>query len=511
MYHWRKDDLGTSFLFDANDEGREYFARYLRETPNWPMYVLVDVFEEEFRRDTIPHVFGGDRTAILGRKKTRLFRDTPYFHYLLQGREEEGRRDDRVLLTSITNPNLINPWTKLLDDHQVPLAGIQSLPLFTKSVVKALPDQSDNMLIISLQSISGLRQTFIHKGDLRISRLVQLPRYGTEPYGPYVRQEVEKIRRYLNSMRLFTTDETVDIYLLLTGELLEEMRKHYSDSSLNRYHLLDINDLMQTAGSVRRLSTPFSDQFFVHQLLRQRPANAYASGSDRRYFTMRRLRHSMLAASALLLLGGAGWGGFNFMDGLNFKQRSLAAVQKSKFYTDRYQIARERLPQTPVEPADLQVAVELADTLHQYKTTPLDIMKVISAGLQNLPNVQLDDLQWVASLNPDTEMGKEGRAASSAAPARNPQAVPGKPAYKYYQIALLSGRLDPFDGNFRNAITTINNFAESLRVMKSVYDVKIITLPLDVSSSAHLQGNVEMQQKEARFALKLVLGIGNEA
>lgn len=511
VYHWRKGDLGTSFLFDANDEGREYFARYLKETPNWPMYVLVDVFEEEFRRDTIPHVFGSDRTAILGRKKSRLFRDTPYFHYLLQGREEEGRRDDRVLMTAITNPNLLNPWTKLLDDHQVPLAGIQSLALFTKSIVKLLPEQSDNMLIISLQSISGLRQTFIHKGDLRISRLVQLPRYGTEPYGPYVRQEVEKIRRYLNSMRLSTTDEPVDIYLLLTGDLLDEMRRHYTDSSLNRYHLLDVNDLMQAAGSARRLSTPFSDQFFVHQLLKQRPGNSYASGSDRRYFTMRRLRYSMLAASALLLLGGAGWGGFNFMDGLGYKQRSLAAVQKSAFYTARYQMARERLPQTPVEPADIQVAVELADLLHQYKTTPLDMMKVISSAMQNLPVVQLDDLQWIASFNPDAEVGKEGRAAAGAAQARNPKAVAGKPAYKLYQIALLSGRLDPFDGNFRNAITTINNFAESLRGMKAVYDVRIISMPLDVSSSAHLQGNVESQQKEARFALKLVLGIGNEA
>src|SRR5262245_8093656 len=109
IYHGRKGDLGSSFLFDANEEGRELFARYLKETPNVPVYVLVDLFEEEFRRDTIPHVFGPDRGAILARKKSRLFRDTPYFHYFLQGREEDGRRDDRVLMSAITNPNHVKP------------------------------------------------------------------------------------------------------------------------------------------------------------------------------------------------------------------------------------------------------------------------------------------------------------------------------------------------------------------------------------------------------------------
>src|SRR5690606_239287 len=85
VYHWQKGDLGSSYLFDANQDGREYFERYLRETPNVPMYILVDVFEEEFRRDTIPHVFGSDRQAIIDRKCARLFRETPYSHYEMLG------------------------------------------------------------------------------------------------------------------------------------------------------------------------------------------------------------------------------------------------------------------------------------------------------------------------------------------------------------------------------------------------------------------------------------------
>jgi hypothetical protein len=510
VYQWKGGDLGSSFLFDANEEGRELFGRYLKESQNAPMFVLVDVFEEEFRRDTIPHVFGSDRDAIVSRKKARAFRDSQYFHYIVEGRETEGRRDDRVLMSAITNANLLRPWLKLLDEHKVPLAGVTSVPIFTKSLLKLLPEQKDNMLIVSLQSISGLRQTFVHKGELRISRLVQLPRYGTEPYGPQIREEVEKIRRYLTSLRLSSDEEAVDVYFLATGELLSELRGAYKDSGFSRYHVLDINDLMATAGSKRRLSTPFSDQLFVHQLLKQRPANAYASGSDRRYFTMRRLRYSMIAASVVFLAASIGWSGMNFMGGLALKQGSLAAQRKTQFYNARYQMARERLPQTPVEPADIQVAVELADALEQYRATPLDMMRLLSAGLQKVPQVQFDSIDWAARLNPDADIRSD---VPTAAPA-GVQAVPAaaqQARYRFYQIAVVDAKLVPFDGNFREAIATINNFAEILRSMDSVYDVQIQSLPLDISSSAHLQGSTAAEQRSATFSIRVVLGVGREA
>ena len=66
--------------------------------------------KKNFRRETIPHVFGPDRLAIIQRRQDRLFRDTPYRHYDIQGREEDARRDDRILLTAITNAGIITPW-----------------------------------------------------------------------------------------------------------------------------------------------------------------------------------------------------------------------------------------------------------------------------------------------------------------------------------------------------------------------------------------------------------------
>ena len=277
VYHWQKGDLGSSYLFDTNDEGKAYFEKYLVETQKIPTYIMVDMFEEEFRRDTVPHVFGSDRNAIIERKKARLFRDTPYYHYRVQGREEEGRKDDQIMLSAITNPKPITIWVDLLKNHQIPLVGIYSIPLLTEGILKLLPDTVENNLIVSLQSISGLRQTFITKGQLRVSRLIQMPRYGTEPYGPHIKDEVDKIKRYLNSVRLVPTDidegSSFNTYFILSGDVLEEVRKEYKEISTAGIRFVDINELLSKSGCSGTVSSTFSDKFFIHHLLKNSPKN----------------------------------------------------------------------------------------------------------------------------------------------------------------------------------------------------------------------------------------------
>lgn len=517
VYHWFNGRITNSYLFDINDEGREHFERYLRQTPKSPIYIMVDVFEEEYRRETIPHVFGPDKQALLSRKQDRLFRDTPYTYTRAQGREEEGRRDDRILLTAITNADLVTPWVDAMDRNEVPVAGIYSLPLLVGSLIAPRKKEWKHVLVLSLQSISGLRQTFVQNGELRISRLVQMPRYGTTPYAPYIMEEVEKIQRYLNSLRLVPADEPVDICFLMTGELKDEIEQHYTDSEYIRYHSLDINEVAAEVGVESGVTTPFSDRLFVSYLLKKAPQNHYASKSQRRYYSMRRMRYAMLASSVLLMLAGVLWSGYNLFTGLSYKQQSISADLRREFYSTRYNMARERLPDTPVEPAELQLAVDLSDKLREYRTSPLETVQVISKGLNRYPRIQLKNVSWVASIDPNIELGKK----SKEAPGKNKKSRQSKIGYSevsytdtgylFYQVAQVDGYLDPFDGNFRQAIAAINEYAEFLRKQKSVHDVSIISLPLDVSSSTSLQGNTSTQASEANFSLRLVIGVGNEA
>ncbi|MGB1799521.1 MAG: hypothetical protein ACPHLK_01685 [Gammaproteobacteria bacterium] len=291
VYHWDKGKLGSSYLFDVDDVGRENFERYLKESENTLMTVLVDVIEEEFRQDTIPHVFGSDRQALIKRKQSRLFRDAEYIYVQNQGREEEGRKDDRLLFMGLTRDEVFKPWIALLDRYKVPLRGIISVPLLLQSYIKTLPDISDHALFVTMQSISGLRQTFFEKKQLKISRLSKLPRYGTEPYVPRIESEVEKIQRYLNSLRLIPNDTYLDVYVIADKMTLDELEKRKVSVPMMKLHYLDINKLKMFVHEESEQIVPFSDQLLMSYLLKTQPKNCYASAKEMRYMKMRNMRY----------------------------------------------------------------------------------------------------------------------------------------------------------------------------------------------------------------------------
>jgi hypothetical protein len=234
LYQCRNGQVDIAYEFAANEAGRETFLRALVETNPTPIYVLVDVVEEEYRQDVIPHVFGADRKSVLERKFSRLFRGTTYCHAILQGRETEGRKDDKVLLTAITKTDIVAPWIALMEQQKVPVAGIYSLPVLSQALLKKIGAKGANVLLISVQSASGLRQTFFRDRQIKISRLAQMPRIGSVPYASHLMGELEKLRRYLNSLALTSRDAPLDIYILSHGQWLTELEQHCRDTAEER-------------------------------------------------------------------------------------------------------------------------------------------------------------------------------------------------------------------------------------------------------------------------------------
>lgn len=506
VHHWQQRTLSDSFVFEANDAGLAYFSRYLDETPNHPVYFLVDIVEEEFRIETVPHVIGRDRSTMLKRRTERLFRNTPYFQYQVQGREAEGRKDDQVLFSALTNPDLLQPWMELMQQHKTPVAGIYSLAYISKLLLSHLNIKSQNTLLVTLGSNSGLRQSFFRGQQPKISRLALMPRLGTVPYAPYLLGELEKIRRYLNSLRLISRDAPLDVYILSSGKLMEDLIKQCRDTDDIKHHIIDVAEVARALDIKGVLTTPYSDYVFAHLLLESAPRNLYATRAETNYYKHYQARIGMLAASLLMLLGSVVWSGFNFIEGVSFSQQSLAAEQKANFYEARFEIAKERLPQTPVEPMEIAQAVEIADTLKYYKANPITMMQAVSRALEAYPSLHIDGMQWISSVDPNAAPdAKEHHEATEFVVAPDAQ-------YRYYQVAMISGHVAPFTGNYREAIAEVNDFAETLRNGASVYRVHIEALPIDVSSEARLEGSGLPQTfGEAQFAIRVIIGISDGA
>lgn len=499
-YHWQQGGLADALLFQRSDEGLADFGSYLEETRGLPTYLLVDLVEEEYRRDTMPHVLGGDRRNVIRYRVERAFRDTPYWHGAIQGREAEGRRDDRLLLSAVTNPSLVKPWVDRLIEHKVPLAGIYSLPLVSESLLPVIAATKGEALLVSLQSTGNLRQSFFLDRHLKLSRLAHMPLLAPEGVVQTVIDEVEKLRRYLNSLRLLRRDSVLQVYVLAHGPVMEEARRQCTSGPTTTFHLLDLAEVAEKVGMNPAFVTPYADSLFAHQMLRTRPPNHYARPAETRYFTYHRVRNALRASGVVLLVAGLLGGGFGVAEGMMLKQRAVVAAQQADYYKARYDEARGDLPPAPVEAADLKAAVETAQALEGVRTTPLPVLAAVSSALDRYPELQVEQVEW-----------QLGRGAGQAPPQGGAAAYPAlgtdqNEADGVVAVAVVSGRVGVAETDARQALQVLSGFSNALKALPGVTEVKVLSQPVSVSPRESLRGDMKaaMGPGRADFSIQVV-------
>ena len=506
LYHWQEGAATLRDVFTAGEQGRKRFRRYLSQNPDIPFYLLVDLADEEFRQDTVPHVSRRDRQALLRRKTGRLFKDTTYCSHRLSGRERDGRRDDRVLLSALANPGQVRQWVTLLDEARAPLAAICSLPLFTARLLHDVAGQTGGRrLLVSRQRVSGLRQTCFDNGEFQFSRLAPLPNGEQEAPPALLRAEVDKVRRYLDSRQTDRPTEPLHVHFLFAGSLLRELEAGLAEQESVRCHFHDPCKPAHGDSAREPASGQFSDGYFTQQLLRLRPANDYADTAERRWFFLRRLRAGVAAGGCALLLGSACYSALACFNGMVIKRKTDMAREETARYAAEYDQARKRLPQTPVKAPQLKAAVMIAEQLELARKTPLELVSVLSHSLNEFPSIHLNRLSWTAADPADAaDYGRPAPANSPVIADLHGAAVAA------HQAARLQARIEPFNGELREAMELVNRFAANLRGREEVRAVDVLTLPVDISSGAALQGNAQAARHDAEFSLKIVLGRANE-
>ena len=513
VYQWQGGRFANPLVFMADDEGLTQFALYLQHSPREAVYMLVDFVEEEFREDTIPHVLGPDRSALIRTKQNRLFRNPTYSHAILQGRQTEGRRDDSVLFTALIRPDLLAPWMGQIAKYKVPLAGIYSLALVSDSLLKLLKIESSHVLLVSLQSAGGLRQTFFHNGQVKLSRLAMMPQVQDRGYASYVLGEIEKIRRYLNSLRMLPQDRPLEVHLLGDAELLADMGLQSSNNDAVQHFRHDLGDVAQRLKIRDEYTSRYADRIFAHLLARHPVANQYATSEQRRYFNLGRVRSGLRVASLALMVGSAVWGGVKFVEGVSAAQEAGTVGAQVQFYNERYRRARGRLPETPADSRDMQQAVELVGTMRETKTWPYPMMATLSEGMRRFPRIKIEQMDWQTSTDPAARVGASTRGSARSS-LRNLLGSSGRRSKSdasegtsFYQLALVKGRVDNFTGDYREALEMVRSFADVLREREDVKDVNVIAFPLDIGSETRLSGDAssDADSRDAPFEIRIVV------
>ena len=523
VHHRDGAKLLEPLSFRADEEGVARFALYVERCPDEVASIIAGVVEEEFREAAVPHVLGRDRRALLRARAARLFPDTRYVHSTRLGRVAGGRRDDRVLFSAITRPGVLAPWLAPIARHSVPLAGICSPATLTGAMLKAIGAGGGHVLVASLQSGGGLRQTCFLRGRLRLSRLAAMPDPTAGRFGSHVLAEIEKTCRYLDSLRPDGSGAAAhgrpEVFLLSHGEMLDALRREIGGAPRTGFTFVDLAGVARGLGMRRWGGEPEADRLFVHVLASRPAPNHYATPEETRRFTMLRVRWFLKAASVLLVAGGGIFGGAALLEGVIADGHARALALQAAVYEDRYRGARATLPPAPAEPEEIARVVSVASALRARRGDPRDLLALVSGALAAFPRVRVESVSWRMSDDAGAKIHAAGRPdgpgdpggpsragadradpdASGAAPRRDPDVL--------FHLALLSARIEPFDGDYRAAIGTIHRFAGALAAPPGVEHVRILALPLDLSSHRTLAGAADAAAGAATFEIRVALRV----
>lgn len=466
----------TQHEFSDSSEGQENFAEFLK-TVKHPTYLLADFIEEDFRQETVPHLIGHNRRALLERKFDQFYRGTPFQQATLLQRQKTGRRDDDMLFSALTNPALIKLWLDILLAQQIPLAGIYSVPQISAPLIKDHP--SDYLLLISWEKFSGLRQTYFSKHRLQISRLT--PINGDMTFQQAVVNELTRTYQYLKSLSLLPSGQTLDVRLLCHSHDLNELQTHLPRSEDMRYDFVDIADIARQFKIDYRFTDSDASQIFLHQLAAHPPQTHYANANHTHYFTLWTLKRALNLASGMLLAGALFWGAANlWQSGDNALEVASLKEQTQRTLNETQKITRT-FPNTYAPAVDMKAGVSVMRKLNQYGSTPDDILYPISAALDRHSQIELDHLAWQMSA---AEPVAENTLAD----------VPA-------QAITLKAHLSGFAYDYRAALNYLERFQRDLSAQG--YQVTVLTKPFDVSPGGSITDQRTAGESALEFSLKL--------
>ncbi|HUW25483.1 MAG TPA: hypothetical protein VMW07_03035 [Gallionella sp.] len=462
--------------FSDSQEGQENFAEFLK-TNKYSTYLLVDLIEEDFRQETVPHLTGRSRKALLERKFDQFYRGIPFQQATLLQRHKTGRRDDDMLFSALTNPLLINSWLDILLAQQIPLAGIYSVPHISAPLIKNHP--SSHLLLISWEKFSGLRQTYFSGHHLLISRLTPLNDGMT--FQQAVLSELTRTYQYLKSLSLLPSGQTLDVRLLGHSHDLIELQLELPRNEDMRYEFADLADIARQLKIDYHFTDSDATQIFLHQLAARSPQAHYANAIHTHFFTIWQLRHALYLASGTLLLGTLLWSAANlWQSNRNDLETTSLQEQTQRIQNETNQITRT-FPNTYAPATDMKTGVSVMHKLKQYSSTANDILRPISKTLDRYPQIDLDHLAWQMSA---TEPVAPGTLAD----------VPAR-------VITLKGRLAGFANDYRAALNYLEHFQQELSTQG--YQLTVLAKPFDVSPSGSISDQRVTDQPAFDFSLKL--------
>jgi len=510
-YEWQKNKLTDHIEFEPDEHGFELFRQYLQACSGKPVHLLVDIIEEEFRHESIPHVFGADRKALIARHFDRFFRGTEFRYSKIQGREKTNRRDDHALFSALTNPRVFNTWLDIINESHVPLKGIYSLPLVTEKILPPLGLNKGFVMVVSQQVQGSLRQSIFNDGALILSRLVPVSSFYDGNYGEDVAGDIENTYRYLLTQKQVQRDSKLTVYVMTSDRHFDSVAKACVSHDNLEYIVTRLNSVYGTMKLDLPRETELSDALYSGAMAKFNGPNHYSRKKDRVYLNYYNTSLALKCIAAFMFLGSIIWSSSNVIDGVLFDQNRGTVASLAIRYEYKYQDLKDKALQLPVSTTVLKQAVDSAHAMETiYRQDPELMLRLLSRDLDGFTNIKLGTINWFLSDDPSrpsasaVTWGKKKRSRR-----RSRRGEDTKNASGMYEIIIFDAEITNFLDDYRYALGVLSDLEQTMRDSRNYFNVTVLEKPINLGSTTSLSGSEGSgsrgkSKRIAKFKIKLV-------
>lgn len=474
VYAWHAGKLSAGEYFSNDPDGRDSLAHYLQEHQD-PAFLLVDVIEEDFRHESVPHLVGPSRRGLIDRKFEQYYRNTLFRQARVLHRQSDGRRDDEMLFSALTNPQRISPWLETILNVRTPLIGIYSVPNISTPLLKDV--HSDHILLLSWEKHAGLRQTYFNNKRLHFSRLTPLSAHNS--FSDTVLAETPRTQQYLKSLSLPPPGEILDVCIICHADDKSSLESNLESSTDLQYHYLDI----QTLGEHIKAKTDYQDSdatpLFLHLLASKPPTSHYATSAHTHFYTLWQLRLIFFGLAVVIAVAGALWSSISFWQGQEFVAETEPLLHQAEQLSQQAEAIKRQFPVTSIPASDMKTAVTFMRQFDHYSPLTEMYLMGLTKSLNQFTQVAPTKVAWQVS-------------ATDAPPSPYPA-----------QVITFEGQLRDFGNDYRSALSYLERFQQSL--IQQGYLVTVVKTPLDISPKGSISGNQQNDTEQStQFILKLI-------
>jgi len=496
VFHWKNDTCIATFTFNPSDKGIEKFKIYLNSTTNTPVRFLVDLIEEDFKKENIPHVGSNDRKSIIRRIIDRQYRKSKdYVHYKIIDREQTGRKDDIILYSVLSNPEILEPWLNPIKDCNIAISGIWSLPLLSEDLFSKLKNKENNVLLVSQQVPSNLRQTFIKNGKFESSRsaVVNLE---DATIGEYISIEIEQTIRFLSNQRQIGFDEKIQINIICREEDLVEIKSRCIETPMRTFHYYHINTIQELL-SYKTLSsetpesaiTDYSNSIYSYVCAKKLlPIGHYGPQSLFKSYYNQILSNTLNTLSILTLLGSIIYSLSSYTDATALKNEIVVINNQIDSVNNSYDNIIKKYKGKLSNAKMMQASVLLAEKIQkQADASPQAFMTNISKTLTKYQifNTKITKITWQQYQKDEIENINNNKTLTDYAKHD-----------EINQFATIGGYIKISEVTLKQSVDKVNSIVSALKKSPLIKSVNIKHIPVDARSESSIENENGTDQKD---------------